>query len=64
MNKKTYNRKYYLHRLIKKAGFTLKFSKTIKTIEVPVSSAGAAMENIYMLELEKTYHYGVQTYID
>ena len=64
MSKGTYIRKYYLHRQIKKAGLSLKFRKTIKTIEVPVSIATTAIENIYMLELEKTYHYGMQTYID
>lgn len=61
--KGTYVRKYFLHRQIKKAGFTLELEHTTKNISVPHNLVNEAYENKYVLELQQHYNYGVQTSI-
>lgn len=60
----TYNRKYYLHRQVKKAGLNLKLEKCHKTIQVPPGEIPTAKENKYISELRDKYSYGVQTIIE
>jgi len=62
-NKGTYKRKYYLHRQVKKAGFSLKLELKHKTINVPYDETHKAKENKYVQELQQQYNYGVQTAI-
>lgn len=56
----TYDRKYYLNRKVKAAGFKLELEQTSKTILIPPSMAGHAELNKAVKELSKNYNYGVQ----
>ena len=56
----TYIRKYYLHRQVKKAAFTLELQHTHKTIGVEPHQQQEAQNNKYVQELQKKYSYGVQ----
>lgn len=58
--KGTYNRKYYLHRRIKAAGFGLHLEETQKTITIYPSEVPLAKEDKYVAELQAKYSYGVQ----
>ena len=55
-----YNRKYYLHRQVKKAGFRLRLETSLKTIEIPSGSVESASGNRYIRELRDRYSYGCQ----
>lgn len=55
-----YNRKYYLHRQVKKAGFSLRLEATLKTIGIPSSGVDSAAGNKYVTELRDRYQYGCQ----
>lgn len=55
----TYDRKYYLIREIKKAGFSLQKNEG-RIIGVPLHLAEAARTNKHVRELQKNYQYGVQ----
>ncbi|WP_299576626.1 hypothetical protein [uncultured Sunxiuqinia sp.] len=59
-NKGTYQRKYYLHRRVKKAGFSLQLEQTHKTISVYPDEMDSARENKYVAELQAKHNYGVQ----
>lgn len=63
LNKRTYIRKYYLHRQLKKSGFSLLLSQTTKTISIPHNLVHLAIENKYISELQNNHNYGVQTSI-
>ena len=54
------NRKYYLHRQVKKAGFSLQLETTLKTIGIPSWGVDAAAGNKYVTELRDRYQYGCQ----
>jgi hypothetical protein len=56
----SYNRKYYLHRQVKKAGFRLKLETTLKIIEILPSGVERAAGNKYVAELRERYQYGCQ----
>jgi hypothetical protein len=56
----TYDRKYYLNRQVKKAGFKLELEQTSKTILVPPQMANDAADNQALKELGKAYNYGIQ----
>ena len=56
----TYNRKYYLIRQIKKAGFVLVEQKNERTIKVPFQQHRVAKKNKHLQELRTKYQYGVQ----
>ena len=56
----TYNRKYYLIRQIKKAGFELFECKNERTIKVPFHKHRVAKQNKHVQELRTKYQYGVQ----
>ena len=56
----TYIRKYYLHRKVKKAGFSLKLEECHKTIHVMPEQVNSAKENEYIKELQQQHNYGVQ----
>jgi len=55
-----YNRKYYLHRRVRSAGFGLTSSKESKTISVKPDQIHQAHENKYVKELRDTHSYAVQ----
>lgn len=57
----TYDRKYYLNRKVKEAGFDLKLEETHKTIIIPPSKVNEALKNRYVRELRDKYNYGIQT---
>jgi len=59
-SKGTYKRKYYLHRRIKTAGYSLQLEHTHKTIAVFPDEVETARENKYVTELQQQYNYGVQ----
>lgn len=59
-NKGTYKRKYYLHRKIKKSGFSLQLDRCHKTISVKPNQVPDAQENKYVAELQNKFSYGVQ----
>ena len=59
MNKGTYNRKYYLHRRIKKAGLKLVIAQQ-KTIVVASNKVNEVKGNKYVSELQNNHSYGVQ----
>ncbi len=59
----TYDRKYYLIREIKKAGFSLTKKNEGRTILVPPHLVAVAKTNKHVLELQRNYQYGVQTII-
>ena len=59
-NKGTYKRKYYLHRRIKAAGFSLELEHKVKTISVTPEQIQKAKANKYVAELQADYSYGVQ----
>lgn len=59
-DKGSYDRKYYLHRRVKAAGFCLKLEETVKTIEVTDNLVRKAKTNKYVAELRDRYSYGVQ----
>ena len=59
-NKRTYKRKYYLHRQLKKQGFGLHLGDKNKTITVMPDLSGSANGNKYVAELQDGYSYGVQ----
>lgn len=46
-NKGTYRRKYYLHRMLKRAGFSLQLEQKCKTITVDPEMAGEAKDNVW-----------------
>jgi hypothetical protein len=56
----TYDRKYYLNRKVKAAGFKLELEQTSKTIEVTPEMAAHAEVNKAVKELSMDYNYGVQ----
>lgn len=56
----TYDRKYYLNRKVKAAGFELKLDLTAKTIMVTPEMTAHAEGNKALKELSKNYNYGVQ----
>jgi len=56
----TYDRKYYLNRKVKAAGFKLELEQTSKTIVVTPEMAQHADSNKALKELSKHYNYGVQ----
>ena len=56
----TYDRKYYLNRQVKKAGFKLELEQTSKTILVPPELTDVADQNEALKELGKQYNYGIQ----
>ncbi len=56
----TYDRKYYLNRQVKKAGFKLELEQTSKTISVSPEMTQHAQENKALKELSENYNYGVQ----
>ena len=58
--KGTYNRKYYLHRRIKAAGFDLRLEHKHKTISIMPDQLEKAQINKYLSELKAKYSYGVQ----
>jgi len=60
MTMTTYIRKYYLHRQIKRAGFSLHLEKCHKTINVLPEQVIEAKENKYLAELQRRYNYGLQ----
>lgn len=59
-NKGTYDRKYYLHRRVKRDGFALQLEHCHKTILVEQSRIEEARENNYVRELQSIYSYGIQ----
>lgn len=59
-NKGTYNRKYYLHRRIKAAGFNLHLEHKTKTISVLPDQVDTAKQDKYVAELKDQYSFGVQ----
>lgn len=56
----TYNRIYFLHNQIKKAGFKLDLEKTHKTICVPKHLTEKAKVHYAVKELQQKHNYGVQ----
>ena len=56
----TYDRKYYLNRKVKAAGFKLELDLTSKTIMVTPEMADLAEGNKALKELSMNYQYGVQ----
>jgi hypothetical protein len=56
----TYDRKYYLNKKTKDAGYKLKLDKTEKTILVRQEDAEATKDNKFIKELQGKYNYGVQ----
>lgn len=56
----TYVRKYYLHRKVKEAGFSLQLEKCSKTINVLPENIDEARINKYVIELQTKHSYGVQ----
>ena len=60
MNKETYNRKYYLIREIKKAGFELVSRKCERIIYITPEMVEAASKNKYLRELQQKYDFGIQ----
>lgn len=56
----TYERKYYLNRKVKEAGFRLELEQTSKTILITPEMAEHAEVNKAVKELSKDYSYGVQ----
>lgn len=55
-----YNRKYYLHRRVRNAGFELTTGKESKTISVKSDQISQAHDNKYVIELRDTHSYAVQ----
>jgi len=56
----TYDRKYYLNRKVKAAGYRLELEQTSKTILIPPEMTGHAELNKAVKELSNNYNYGVQ----
>lgn len=56
----TYQRKYYLHRRVKLAGYSLTLERCEKTINVKPQQTEKAKEDKYISELQKSFGYGVQ----
>lgn len=56
----TYNRKYYLIRKIKAAGFQLQCRNNERIILVPLERYGEASRNSDIQELTEDFGYGVQ----
>ena len=56
----TYDRKYYLNRKVKAAGFSLEMELTSKTILIPPDMVELAEANKALKELSSFYQYGVQ----
>lgn len=56
----TYDRKYYLNRKVKQAGFGLDLGEMTKTILVPPDLMAKAKKDIHVRELKEKYNYGVQ----
>ena len=56
----TYIRKYYLHRKVKDAGYSLTLGHPHKTINVFPGSVSEAKTNKYIGELQERYNYAVQ----
>jgi len=55
-----YNRKYYLHRRVRNAGFGLTTGKESKTISVQPDQIHQAHDNKYVKELRDAHSYAVQ----
>jgi hypothetical protein len=55
-----YERRYYLHRRVRKAGFSLRSGRGDKTINVLPGQATAAQNNRHLTELREKYSYAVQ----
>jgi hypothetical protein len=55
-----YNRRYYLHRRLRRAGFRLSTNKVGKTIDVRADQRIQARDNRYIAELRDTHNYAVQ----
>lgn len=58
--KRSYNRKYYLHRCIKASGYRLSLETCLKTISILPEQVDAAMEDKYVSELQSRHNYGLQ----
>ncbi|MFZ4705488.1 MAG: hypothetical protein ACOYMF_05715 [Bacteroidales bacterium] len=54
----SYNRRYYLHRRVRKAGITL--NTRGKLISLTPDRASSAKNMLYIYELAQKYNYGVQ----
>lgn len=54
----SYNRRYYLHRRVRKAGMTL--DTRAKQISITTDQARSAKNRMYIIELAEKYNYGVQ----
>ncbi|WP_372772152.1 hypothetical protein [Mangrovibacterium sp.] len=59
-NNGTYNRRYYLHRRIKLAGFSIHYGDTERTILVREQQIRKAQTNKYVAELQREFNYGIQ----
>lgn len=59
-NKGTYNRKYYLHRRVKKHGCSLQLEETHKTVTISQEDADRLKDDKYLNELRNKHQYGVQ----
>jgi len=55
-----YNRKYYLHRRVRNAGFGLTTGKESKTISVKPDQITLAHNNKFIKELRDAHNYAVQ----
>lgn len=55
-----YNRKYYLHHRVRRAGFGLTTGKESKTISVKQDQISLAQNNKYVKELRDIHSYAVQ----
>lgn len=56
----TYERKYYLNKKVKQAGFQLKLELTAKTILVPPDHVHTALHHPAVQELSNCFNYGIQ----
>lgn len=61
MSKTTYDRKYYLIREVKKAGFELHEQNNERIIKVHHTKQAKAKRNKHVQELRTAYQFGVQT---
>ena len=58
-SRKGYNRRYYLHKKIRKAGYRLTITKTVKMVSVTVDQVAAALQDKYLAELRNVHSYAV-----
>jgi len=54
----SYNRRYYLHRRIRKAGIILDTRK--KLVSIRAEQTKPAKNRIYIIELSEKYNYSIQ----